>query len=221
MRGLLALLALAPGGPVPAGRLVDALWGPVPPDHPSGALATYVGRLRRRLGGDAIATRSGGYALLTDPDDVDAVRLCRLVEDARGAGSAGDQLREESLLGQAVALWRGAPLADVGLSGARPGGTARFEECYLTAQERLADLDAATGRYERSLQVLPGLLADWPLRESLWVRLLGILHACGRRAEALERYEQARALFVRRLGTEPGAALQAVFDDLLAQPGPR
>lgn len=117
--------------------------------------------------------------------------------------------------------WRGAPLADVGLSGARPGGTARFEECYLTAQERLADLDAATGRYERSLQVLPGLLADWPLRESLWVRLLRILHACGRRAEALERYEQARALFVGRFGTEPGAALQAVFDDLLAQSGPR
>ena len=47
---MLALLALEPGLPVSAGRLIDGLWGSEPPAGPGNALATLAKRLRASLG---------------------------------------------------------------------------------------------------------------------------------------------------------------------------
>jgi DNA-binding SARP family transcriptional activator len=49
-RALLALLALRPGQPVSADRLIDVLWGDGQAAHPANALQAQIGQLRRAFG---------------------------------------------------------------------------------------------------------------------------------------------------------------------------
>ena len=76
-RLLLAMLLLAGGQQVPAGRLVDELWGEALPQDPAGALRTQISRLRRVLGpaGDSLVTVEGGYRLHVQRDQLDATRF--------------------------------------------------------------------------------------------------------------------------------------------------
>ena len=54
----------------------------------------------------------------------------------------------------------------------------------------------------------------------MWLRLLVALHRSGRRAEALQRYEAIRVHLAEELGVDPGAELQRVYADLLADRAP-
>ena len=81
-RALLALLALRPGQPVSADRLIDVLWGDGQAAHPANALQAQIGQLRRTLGPAAILTTEAGYALDAGPEDVDVGPL-------RAAGGTG------------------------------------------------------------------------------------------------------------------------------------
>jgi DNA-binding SARP family transcriptional activator len=96
----------------------------------------------------------------------------------------------------------------------------RLVERYLAAVERRADLDLAAGRPGPLVGQLGELLARHPLRESLWLRLLVALHRSGRRAEALQRYQVIRVHLAEELGVDPGAELQRVYADLLADRAP-
>lgn len=66
------------------------------------------------------------------------------------------------------------------------------------------------------LAELAGLAEQYPLRESLWVRLLRVLESAGRPAEALERYETIRRRLAEELGADPSPELRQVHADLLA-----
>src|SRR5207237_10689371 len=55
---------------------------------------------------------------------------------------------------------------------------------------------------------LTSLVAVQPLREQFRAQLMLALYRAGRRADALEVYQQGRATAVERLGIEPGPALQ-------------
>src|SRR3984885_136904 len=87
-RALLALLALRPGQPVSADRLIDLLWGDGQVAHPANALQAQIGQLRRTLGPAAIVTSDTGYALNVDPDDVDVVRFAYLVAQGQRLAEA-------------------------------------------------------------------------------------------------------------------------------------
>ncbi|NED86153.1 hypothetical protein G3I76_39465, partial [Streptomyces sp. SID11233] len=71
LRALLASLALRPGRSVPITELVDDVWADDPPADAPAALQALVGRLRRVLGRDALASTPGGYRLAATPADVD------------------------------------------------------------------------------------------------------------------------------------------------------
>src|ERR1700683_2868795 len=73
-RALLALLALRPGQPVSADRLIDVLWGDGQAAHPANALQAQIGQLRRTFGPAAILPNEAGYALDLGPDEVDVER---------------------------------------------------------------------------------------------------------------------------------------------------
>ena len=88
-RALLALLALQPGHPVSADRLIDVLWGDGQAAHPANALQAQVGQLRRTFGPAAIVTTEAGYALAIGPGDVDVVRFEQLVAQGRRLAEAG------------------------------------------------------------------------------------------------------------------------------------
>ena len=133
LRGLLVALALRPGQVVPKASLVDWLWGEYPPADAANALQRLASRLRKALPDGAVEGHRDGYRLMVEPDAVDAVRFERLVGQAR----AQDGPRRAGLLREALALWHGAAMQDVGLedSAAFDAVVTRFEGLRLDAME--------------------------------------------------------------------------------------
>jgi DNA-binding SARP family transcriptional activator len=137
VRAMLALMALEPGVPLAAERLVDGLWGADPPASTGNALATLAKRLRASLGAaDVIQARSPGYLLLVPPDAVDAIRFGQLAAAGRRALRAG----EAGAAADALSLWRGPALAGV----AAPFAAAAAAPAAARAADRARD--AGPGR---------------------------------------------------------------------------
>jgi peptide/nickel transport system substrate-binding protein len=205
-RALLAVLLLRRGEVVSVDTLVDELWGETPPQTAAKNVQGYVARLRRALGDGLLATRSPGYALQLDDGALDSARFEALLEQARHdeAAAASDHLRE------ALALWRGPPLADFAYESFAQDEIRRLEHLRLSAVEDRIEADLALGRHEQVLPELESLVAAHPLRERLQGQLLVGLYRSGRQAEALEAYRAARRRFVDELGVEPGPELQAL-----------
>jgi DNA-binding SARP family transcriptional activator/tetratricopeptide (TPR) repeat protein len=213
-RALVAALALSAGRAVPTALLAERLWNTGLPDNPRGSMQNTVMRLRRLLGTETIRTTADGYRLDVDPDAVDALRLGRLVD----AASAADPATARELLADAVGLWRGEPLSGVGSDSLERDYAPVLTERYLTCLERRIDLDlhADAGIPAELVADLRELIARFPLRESLWVRFLTVLHRSGRHAEALDAYERLRRSLAETLGTDPSAELQSLHRQLLA-----
>lgn len=112
-RVVLAALALRPGRSVSADRLVDALWGDVPPASAGKVLQGCVVRLRKALGADVIETSDQGYRLVVPVDEVDAQRFERMVVRARELLTLGEPDRAAYLLGDALSLWRGPAFVEL------------------------------------------------------------------------------------------------------------
>jgi DNA-binding SARP family transcriptional activator len=212
-RALLALLVLHAGEVVATERLIDELWGESPPATVAKSIHVYVSRLRGQLGEDRIVTRRPGYALRADLAEIDLARFEALVAEAAGAEPrrAGEALRE------ALGLWRGPPLADLGYEPFAQGTITRLEELRLGALERRLDADLATGRHADVVGELEMLAAEQPLREGVHGRLMLALYRCGRQAEALDAYQAARRALVDELGVEPGRALRDLHQAILEQ----
>ncbi|MER6408470.1 BTAD domain-containing putative transcriptional regulator [Streptomyces viridosporus] len=213
LRALLTVLALRAGRTVPVPLLVDEVWGGEPPADATGALQALVGRLRRVLGADAVASVDGGYRLTAAPDDVDLHRFERLAGEGLRALADGDPAKAGALLDDALALWHGPALADLPdrTAEAARAGTRRLDA--LRARHTAA---LALGRAEQSLPELTALCDAHPLDEPLQALRLRALRDTGRTAEALAAYADVRRLLADRLGSDPGGELRALHAELLS-----
>ncbi|MEV6103514.1 BTAD domain-containing putative transcriptional regulator [Streptomyces sp. NPDC051940] len=216
-RTLLAHLLVNAGRFVSSDALITELWGERIPDSAAKSLQVYVHRLRRGLGaaGEGLRTRPGGYELDVPSDGTDAGRFCALAESGRTALDEGRAERAAGLLTQGLALWRGPALCDVPAGPVIRMEAARLAECRLSAWEDLADAKLAAGRHPELAAELGALVAEHPLREPLWARLMLALHRSGRRSDALQAYVRARRVLVTELGVEPGEELQRVHAEVL------
>lgn len=212
LRALLSVLALRAGRTVPAGVLVDEVWGADPPADAAGALQALVGRLRRALGASAVASAEGGYRLVAAPDDVDLTRFDRLTREGLGALADGDPAKAAAVLDDALALWRGPALADL---PDRTAEAARWETRRLDALRARHTAALALGHAERSLPELAALCDSHPLDEPLQALRLRALRDLGRPAQALAAYDDVRQLLADRLGSDPGPELRALHGELL------
>ncbi|MER5836728.1 BTAD domain-containing putative transcriptional regulator, partial [Streptomyces sp. NPDC002130] len=212
LRALLTVLALRAGRTVPAGLLVEEVWGGQPPADAPGALQALVGRLRRTLGADAIASVEGGYRLTAPPDDVDLHRFERLAGEGLRALSDGDPAKAAVVLDDALALWRGPALADL---PDRTAEAARWDTRRLDALRARHAAALALGQAEQSLPELTALCDGHPLDEPLQALRLRALRDAGRAAEALDAYEDVRRLLADRLGADPGPELRSLHAELL------
>ncbi|WP_030422393.1 BTAD domain-containing putative transcriptional regulator [Streptomyces sp. NRRL F-5065] len=215
LRALLTVLALRPGRTVPAGLLVEEVWGADPPADATGALQALVGRLRRTLGPDAVASADGGYRLAAAPDDVDLHRFERLAGEGTRALADGDPAKAAEILDDALALWRDPALADL---PDRAAEAARRETRRLDVLRARHTAALDLGRAEESLPELTALCDGHPLDEPLQALRLRALRDTGRTAEALAGYEAVRRLLADRLGTGPGPGLRALHAGLLGPP---
>ncbi|MER5209040.1 BTAD domain-containing putative transcriptional regulator [Streptomyces sp. NPDC002838] len=212
LRALLTVLALRAGRTVPAGLLVDEVWDGDPPADATGALQALVGRLRRALGAEAVASVDGGYRLTAAPDDIDLHRFGRLADEGVRALADGDPAKAAVVLDDALALWRGPALADL---PDRTAEAARWQTRHLDVRRARHTAALALGHAEQSLPELTALCDSHPLDEPLQALRLRALRDAGRTAEALAAYEDVRQLLADRLGTDPGPELRALHGELL------
>jgi predicted ATPase/DNA-binding SARP family transcriptional activator len=213
LRALLIALALEAGRTVPKGTLVDWIWGEQPPAEAANALQRLVSRLRKALPEGVVEGQPGGYRLTVTPDAVDALEFERLVGQAR-TEKGPQQVR---LLREALALWRGAALQDVGLddSAAFDAAATRLEGLRLTAMEDRFEAEVRLGDGAELVPELTDLVAAYPVRERLVAALMRALVAAGRDSEALLVYERARQALANALGVDPSPELSALHVALL------
>src|SRR5829696_2404638 len=138
----------------------DPLWGASPPLTSGKSIQVYVSRLRKALADDRLVTRAPGYVLYVDPDELDLARFEGLLAEARDAPPK----TASSKLSEALALWRGPPLADLAYEQFAQAEIARLEELRLTAVEQRIHADLALGRHAELVPELEALVASHPLR---------------------------------------------------------
>jgi predicted ATPase/DNA-binding SARP family transcriptional activator len=213
LRALLTALALEAGHAVPKATLVDWIWGECPPSDAANALQRLVSRLRKALPEGLVEGQPDGYRLTVEPDAVDAVRFERLVGQARG----DDGPQRVRLLREALALWRGAAMQDVGLqdSAAFDAAVTRLEGLRLTAMEDRFDAEVSLGHGGELVTELTDVVAGHPLRERLVAALMRALAAGGRGTEALLVYQRTREALADALGVDPSPELSALHVALL------
>ena len=210
LRALLIALALEPGHAVSKATLIDWIWGEHPPAEAANALQRLVSRLRKALPEGVVEGQPDGYRLRVEPDAVDAVRFERLVGRARND-------EDPRLLREALALWRGAAMKDVGLqdSGAFDAAVTRLEGLRLTALEDRFDAEVSLGDEAALVPELTDLVAAHPVRERLAAALMRALAATGRDNEALLVYQRTREALADALGVDPSPELSALHVALL------
>src|SRR5450755_251369 len=218
-RVLLAVLLVHAGQAVPADSLAEMVWDGSPPGGAAATLRTHVMRLRRALGPEAgarVVTRYPGYLLDAGDDEVDLLQFKRLCRDGGAAVRTGDWAQASAVLGEALGLWRGAPLADIPSQILRRDEVPGLEQARLQALEWRIDAELHLGCRGELVVALHSLAAEHPLRERFHAQLMLALYRCGRQAEALAAYQCARRVLVDELGTEPGTELRELHQRILA-----
>jgi DNA-binding SARP family transcriptional activator len=212
-RAVLVALLLRAGTIVSRERLIDDVWGEEVPPTVIASLENTVSRIRRALGSDLVVTRPPGYVLAADPEQIDLMRVDRLVKKARGR----DPEARAARLREALALFRGPPLADLVFAPFAQVESMRLEELEIAVREDLAAADLELGRDAEVVSELEPLITEHPYRERLRVLHMLGLYRSGRQADALAAYQDTRRKLVDELGTEPGEELRQLHGAILRQ----
>jgi DNA-binding SARP family transcriptional activator/ABC-type branched-subunit amino acid transport system substrate-binding protein/streptogramin lyase len=199
-RALLAILLLHANEVVSVDRLIDDLWEEETPKTAAKALQVYVSGLRKEIGRDRLETVAPGYRLRIDADERDLDRFQRLVAEGRP--------------GEALALWRGAPLSEFSHYRFAQPEVARLEELRLTAMHERIERDLEAGRHSALVGELEALTRTHPRHEGLRAQLILALYRSGRQSDALDAYQDARRT-LDELGLEPGEELKQLEQRIL------
>jgi predicted ATPase/DNA-binding SARP family transcriptional activator len=215
VRMLLALLLLDAGHTVSSSRLIDELWAESPPAGAANALQSLVSRLRTAIEPVAVELAAGGYRLDVPSDAVDAGRFEILAAEGRRALAGGDPRLAADRLREALALWRGEPLADLTGAGFAGAAVARLGQLRLAAMKDRIEAELATGRATELLAELEALVAAHPFDERLRGLLMRSLYAAGRPADALALFAETRRLLADELGVDPSPELDRLHTAML------
>ncbi|MFJ5307134.1 ATP-binding protein [Streptomyces sp. NPDC088350] len=220
LRGLLALLA----GDLRTGcsteRLVAGLWPDELPERPGKALQVLVSRARSQLGADLIVNTPTGYRLALAEDQVDSSALLLHAAASADRARAGDHAGSLAAAESGLALWEGTP--DEGGDTDDPVAALCAERApvrdALVRAQALAL--ARLGRHAEAAGPLAVAAVAHPRDEEVLAELLRGEAATAGPSAALTRYEAYRRELRDDLGTDPGAGLKAVQQELLRGEAP-
>ncbi|MFF7026058.1 BTAD domain-containing putative transcriptional regulator [Streptomyces klenkii] len=224
-RTLLAMLLVNANTAVSGERLCDAVWGEAPPASAQANIRSYAAVLRKVLspaagpgsGDDRLSQGNGGYRLRVFPGEADLHRFELLAARGRTALAAGEHRAAADALEEALALWRGSPFEGVAHHDALLGEVARLEEARLTAFEDHAEARLALGEPRELVGPLRAETARYPLRESLWAKLMTAQYRSHQPGDALQSYALARTALRDELGIDPGDALRRLHHAILTR----
>ncbi|MFI7700741.1 BTAD domain-containing putative transcriptional regulator [Nonomuraea sp. NPDC049480] len=222
-QAIMVMLAAHSGRVVTMSQLIEGLWGSSPPPSAEQSVYTYIAGLRRacepgrkrREPSRVLAGAAGGYRLHHDLCRVDAHVFAERLGTAREAERSDDLDLALRLVDEALAVWRGPALSGVPGPFA-DGERARLEELRLTAVEARAHALIRLRRPQEALTDLQNLTRRHPLRERPRELLMLALHGCGRQAEALAAFEEARRILSEELGVDPGEGLRRAHHVVLS-----
>ncbi|MEU6171633.1 tetratricopeptide repeat protein [Streptantibioticus parmotrematis] len=216
-RTLCAVLLLEANRAVSVDRLVQALWGDSPPSTAIASLHNHVMRLRRALAGrgDRLITVPSGYLFRTGPGELDADVFAELLARGRAASRDSDWEQASDACREALALWRGRPLADVSVLETSRDRVHALEEDRLQCLEGRLEADLQLLRHGEIISELRSLTLSHPLRETFSRQLMQALYRDDRQAEALEAFRTLRQTLADELGVEPSAPLQDLHARIL------
>ncbi|MFG1625665.1 BTAD domain-containing putative transcriptional regulator [Kribbella sp. NPDC049227] len=225
-RIVVAALAVHPGEVVSAEQLADVLWRERPPPSWQKVVQGCVVRLRKVLGTHAIETQPLGYRLAVPLDEIDAQRFDRAVVRARALLASYEPERSAMVLAEALTLWRGRPLTEVGGWDTARIEASRLIELRHTADELYVESALRSGRHEQVLAEAQALVAEEPLRERRWILLATAQYQSGRQGEALRTIRRSKAVVGST--AEVDALEQAILredsslvaESILPQPSP-
>ena len=213
-RATLAILLLNANRVVSVDRLADDLYSGAAPVTAVTQVQRQISELRKALTDESIIeTRTPGYVIRLDPGQLDLHHFERLADEA----GKEEPERATELLGQALDLWRGEPLADLAYESFAQAAIERLHEIRLAALQERIDAELALGRQQKVIAQLEQLVAENPLHERFHAQLMLALYRSGRQADALEVYRRTRERLVGEFGIEPTAALRELERTILAQ----
>lgn len=220
LRGLLALLA----GDLRTGcsteRLVAGLWPDELPERPGKALQVLVSRARAQLGADVLASTPTGYRLTLAEDQVDSSALLRHAAASADRARAGDHAGSLAAAEAGLALWKGTPDG----AGATDDPVAALRTERTPVRDTLVRAQALAlarlGRHAEAAGPLAVAASEHPRDEEVLAELLRGEAATAGPSAALTRYEAYRRELRDELGTDPGAGLKAVQQELLRGESP-
>ncbi|MFF7838330.1 BTAD domain-containing putative transcriptional regulator [Streptomyces ossamyceticus] len=182
-RALLAALLLDPHNTVPLVSVMAVLWGEEPPPTATASLHNHLARLRSALrdsDGTRLRTMSHGLHLRVEEGEADREVFEDLVRQAQEARGRGDWEAAERDAGAALALWRGAPFADVPALAGHPVVTYLQEQRVETLECRFESL-LRLDRLDGLAAELGALVEEHPFRETLHRQLMLVLGRTGAR----------------------------------------
>ncbi|WP_422771348.1 AfsR/SARP family transcriptional regulator [Plantactinospora sp. WMMC1484] len=196
-------------------RLASLTWAEA--DVSRNALHCAVARLRRMIGdaGDrnvGIEHSGAGYRIIVGPDQLDAARFSTLARRADEADTP--DARFEALL-RALRVWRGPVLAESSEWLRMDPTVLALERDRLERTYELGDVALRLDRAALALPLVERLAAHLPFDEPLHARLLMLMAAVGRRAEALRAYGRMRRRLADELGVDPSDVLREAHLTLL------
>jgi DNA-binding SARP family transcriptional activator len=217
-RATLAILLLNANRIVSIERLADDLYAGAPPVTAVTQVQRQVSELRKAFGaGSTIETRAPGYVVRLAPEQLD---LTRFEQQAAAAGDAlgrGEPEAASRLLRDALALWRGPPLADVWDEPFARPAIERLQEIRLAAVGQRIEAELVLARHVELVGELEQLVFEHPLHERFRGQLMLALYRSGRQAEALDVYRRTRHALVEEFGIEPTPMLQKLERAILTQ----
>ncbi|MEV7346123.1 BTAD domain-containing putative transcriptional regulator [Streptomyces sp. NPDC093544] len=220
LRGLLALLA----GDLRTGcsteRLVAGLWPDELPERPGKAVQVLVSRVRAQLDADVLISTPTGYRLTLDEDQVDSSALLLHAAASADRARAGDHAGSLAAAEAGLALWKGTP--DGAGDNDDPVAALRTERAPVrsTLVRARALALARLGRHTEAAEPLAVAASEHPRDEEVLAELLRGEAATAGPSAALMRYEAYRRELRDELGTDPGAGLKAVQQELLRGEAP-
>lgn len=223
-RGLLALLLYYVGRPVSVDMIVDEIWTGKPFEAVRNSLYQLVSRIRtvlKRAGvPGALSGYGGSYTLRVDADLVDFHRFDRYVQQANHAAAAGEHREAARLLGDAIGLWQGTPLADLRGEWATHRRGHMVDTVWLGAHKRLFDNLLVLGEHHTVLTRLGPLLEEYELDETLARQWILALDGAGRYPDASSFYLDFRRRWLGELGSEPAREVHDAYSQVLSRRRP-
>ncbi|XVU22868.1 BTAD domain-containing putative transcriptional regulator [Actinoplanes sp. CA-054009] len=201
---VLAVLLAARGATVGVAELIDTLWGDRPPASAENQVQRLIGQVRRLFEPD-LPNREPGAWLLPVGEGY------RLRQDARTSDlMAFFELAAQEQIEQALTLAQGQPFAGLPANVLELPAFTAIETARVEVAVRAAD--------PRLLPLVSAAAASAPFHEPVQARLIRLLTAAGRRAEALTHYETVRQRLADQLGADPRAELRAAHLEALTDP---